>query len=923
PGRVRLFAILLALLRQTASSASQADKFVDEARAYLEQGKLNASVIQLKNALQKDPANLQARFLLGQVYLRIGDGASAEKEIRRARELGLERGQWLVPLTRALLLQGQQKRAIDEIALEPDDPADIKASVMALQGLGLASLGQIEGGEARLDEALRLAPDNVDALVGKARLDIRRGDLDAAAALVDKALAQEPAGIDGWLVKGEIQRLRQDYPAALEAFARVLELSPGNITALLGRAETQISQGEFDQALETIATVTAAQPSLPAAHYLRGRIFFQRQDFPAALEDLQQVLRYVPNHLPSQLMLGAINYAQGNLAQAQEYLSRFVAAQPQHLPARKLLAATHMKLRNPRKAVDLLAAALPQAPGDAQLLALLGSAYLQDRDYAKGSEYLQKAAEIAPDVSAIRAQLALSHLATGETGQAVTELEQAVDLGQGLVQADILLILTHLQNRDFDEAVKAANALVEKLPDNPMPYNLLGVAYMSQDQHQQARDAFTKALEIQPDFTTAELNLAQLDLKVGDKGAAAGRYQQILERDAANLNAMLGLAALAEQAGRRDEALQRLETAWEKHPDAAQVGLLLVQRYLTDGQPLKAVNVARTLQSAHPNQPLVIRALGFALLAADNTADALANFRRLTELLPNAAEPWHMVAAAQVRAQDYAAAAQAVDRALAVQPDYLPAQVLKAELLLRDQRPEPALAVARAIQEQQPAAAIGHKLEGDVHLQQGDAAKAIAAYQAAHDKSPSGQSVILLSNAYRLANDNANALNVLSEWLQAHPDDDDVRGRLALYLQVLDRRGEAIAEYETLLKRHPDNVIILNNLAWLYHQTGDARGVKYAEKAVEIAPDRPEVTDTLGWILVQSDQTRRGLVLLQQAVVQAPHHPEIRFHLAVAYDKAGRPEEARRELERVLGSNQPFDGVEQARALLDKLKKAQ
>ena len=93
--------------------------------------------------------------------------------------------------------------------------------------------------------------------------------------------------------------------------------------------------------------------------------------------------------------------------------------------------------------------------------------------------------------------------------------------------------------------------------------------------------------------------------------------------------------------------------------------------------------------------------------------------------------------------------------------------------------------------------------------------------------------------------------------------------------------------------------------------------MKHAERAHELAPGRTEVTDTLGWLLVQNGEVSRGLVLLQEAAVKAPHIPDIRYHMVVALDKVGRRDEARKELDRLLKTGRAFPDVDKARALRD------
>ncbi|MPZ12392.1 MAG: tetratricopeptide repeat protein, partial [Kiloniellaceae bacterium] len=71
-----------------AAPAVQAASFVERAQEYVDEGDLKGAEIELKNALQRDPGDAEARFLMGKVQLQLGNAAFAEKELSRARELG-------------------------------------------------------------------------------------------------------------------------------------------------------------------------------------------------------------------------------------------------------------------------------------------------------------------------------------------------------------------------------------------------------------------------------------------------------------------------------------------------------------------------------------------------------------------------------------------------------------------------------------------------------------------------------------------------------------------------------------------------------------------------------------------------------------------------------------------------------------------
>ena len=125
------------------------------------------------------------------------------------------------------------------------------------------------------------------------------------------------------------------------------------------------------------------------------------------------------------------------------------------------------------------------------------------------------------------------------------------------------------------------------------------------------------------------------------------------------------------------------------------------------------------------------------------------------------------------------------------------------------------------------------------------------------------------------------------------------------------------------MEQQPENIVALNNLAWLYHTQNDPRSVERAQQAYDLAPDRPEIADTLGWLLLENGDPERGLVLLQEAAGKAPHIPAIRYHRAVALAKNDRGEEARKELERLLRDHSGFDEEGDARSLLTQLSDPQ
>jgi putative PEP-CTERM system TPR-repeat lipoprotein len=315
----------------------------------------------------------------------------------------------------------------------------------------------------------------------------------------------------------------------------------------------------------------------------------------------------------------------------------------------------------------------------------------------------------------------------------------------------------------------------------------------------------------------------------------------------------------------------------------------------------------------------VLKSLVVAQLRSGEYKNAQGTLRTLLEVEPESPEVHLQVAMVQLKLDDTKAARASLQQAIELQADFPKAQVMLGRLYIIEKGYDAALSVASDLKEEHPDEAYGYELEGDVYASRKQQAHAADAYTKALEKGTSAQLIQKLYKSHLQLGDNEFAYDTLRQWLVEHPEDARLRTMLAMDLQSAGQQQSAIEEYLKVLEYDANNVTVLNNLAWLYQETGSPEGVKYAERAHQEAPDRPEVTDTLGWLLVQNGDINRGLVLLQEARAKAPHIPDIHYHMAVALYKSGRTDEASKELDRLLKTGRDFDGVDEARKLREQL----
>ena len=912
-------AFLLSLLLQSSVLAEANSGYLDKPRSYFDQAEYRSAMIELKNILQASPEDALARLMLGKTYLKINDPAAAEKEFRRALQYGGDKSDVLPLLGQSYLRQGKFQLLRDEINVDAKATAVNQAVIYALRGDAAIMLHLLDDARSDYDGALKLVPDHASALLGQIRLALIENNVDQAKGQLQTLLQLDQNNVDGWIIKAELLRRDSKYVDSLQAFSRAVEIEPGNIGALLGKAALEVQNKLLDDAVKDLQRVQKIAPNLPAANYLQGVIHFQRQELDLARESINETLKLAPKHLQAQFLLGVIDYGQGQLEQAEYYLSNFVAMAPGHTPARKILAATYLKLKQPGKAIETLDVVVESEANDSQLLALLGNAYLQVGDSSKGTEYLQKAAEIAPDAAAIRTQLALGKLATGDAGSAIDDLEMAVDMDESLLQADLLLIYTHLRGQNFEKAIAAAQALIKKQPDNPLAHNLLAVCLASKGDYEKAKTQFRKTLAVEPKFTAAYMGLAEIAMRQGDQQTAEKQYQQILQIDPKNIAAMLAMARMANAAGETAKAFEWIEMAQQKNPRSIEPPVLLANAYLKKGDRLKALSKAKEAQQLQPKNPNVLTVLAMAQIANDDVSNGLASLRTLVELQPNSDKALLLLAEGQIKAKQFKEAATTLEKLIKRNDAAMQAYVLLTSVKLELGEHQQALELARKVQAQHPEHGVGHELEGNVYLATKEAQKAEASFSQAFSKNKTATLAVKLHRV-RVSLAQENSIEPLEAWLVKDPDDWKVRQIVAMAYQGAGTNGKAIAAYEQVLVAQPNDLVSLNNLAWLLQENGDKQAVDYAERLYAIAANNPAVVDTVGWILVQNGQVDRGLVMLQDAKIRAPHIVDIGYHLAIALDKAGRRAEARKELERLLRDHPEFENKTAANELLHRLQ---
>lgn len=914
----RLAPLTLAVTLSLAGCGdSDPQKMVASARDYMAQNDTPAAIIQLKNALQEKPDLAEARFLLGKALLDRGDVSGSEIELQKARDLGHAADEVTPLLVRSRMAQGQYKQVTDEFAQVQLTTPQANAELKTMLAVAWRQQSNQYGFETSLREALQANPDHVPALIEQARQQAAKANFDAALAILDKAISKDPKNADALKFRGDIELYgKRDADRALASYRASTEARPNFADGHTGVVRLLLGQGKNDEAATELDKLVKFAAGRPQTLYLRSQVAYQKGDFKEAQTQIQQLLKISPDTPTGLELAGAIEYQLNSMVQAEALLTKALQGATGLNVARRFLVLTYLRTGQVDRAMDALPADLESQTLDPAMLSVAGQVHLVKGDFERAQQLFARASKLDPNDPAKRTSVAISQLMLGKTDTALSSLQAIASADDGVV-ADLALINAHMQRRELDQALTAIDAFQKKRVNDPLPLQLRGRALLLRNDLPGARQAFTQAQALNPDYFAATAALAALDMVENQPADALKRLDAVLQRNPKNFQALLVQAEiLGRSGGAPDEIVQKIQQAVDAAPSEKMPRLMLVDQFLRRNDAKSALAAAQNAAAAQPEAPEIIDALGRAQTAAGEYNQAMSTFGKLDGLLPNSPLPSMRRAMVHMASGDKAQAMQNLRKALAVQPNLLEAQRGLASLALDAQQPAEALAISRTVQKQRPKEAVGYIMEGDVHAAAKNWDRSIDAYRAGLKAAPGPGLAIKLHTALTLAGKPADADRLAGDWMKSNPKDVALPLYLGERAMAANKLADAQRLYERVIVLQPRNAVALNNLAWVAGQLGRGDAVALAERAIEAAPSQPAFMDTLAMLLSAKGENARALDLQKKAVAMQPNAPLFKLNLAKIHIQAGDTEAARALLTELAALGDQFAG----QAEVDKLR---
>lgn len=893
-----LACLVVAAALTACGAGGSSEDFVASGRKLLDAGDTAGAIIQFKNALQKQPDSAEVRYLFGVALQRSGNAQQAVVEFRKAVAQGYDSAKLRPELLAALLASGDFQAVATDAVIEGMTDPSLKSQVLAFSGDALIALGRRDEAVEQYAAASELDPDSEGAGIGQATLALMSGDASRAKALLEDVVAKHPSSIRGHLLLGGVHVQVGDVHAATMAFDAAIASSPTDARAYLGLIPVLISNHDIAGAKSRIAKLEASAPNGLATTYLKALIAYAEGRKEAARELARLVVKAMPDDLRGLLLSGSVEFDLGNFALAEQHLAKVVAQNGGDPYARRLLAATRVQAGNPEKAWEAIAPVVNSGHADAQALLIAGQIANARGDRKAALNYVKRAVDLDPKAVQARTTLGQMQLLAGDREAGIATLKAVIAADPRQTTADVALITYHLRTNRRPEALAAAEGLVQRLPDSAVAQSALGTALAANGADEKARAAFEKALAIDPAHEDAARTLAQLSIREGKPDVAQKYLEGVLAKRPASESTALQLALVQAQSGAKPEVvLATFDKLIAAAPTSERARIGKLQYLLQEQRIREAFELAQKSVAELPESTALLLWLARVQLLAKETAQAVTTYGKLSQRMPQSPAPLLGLVAAYSQDKNWVAALDAARKASTVAPDVPEVRLALVSVNADAGQFVDARNAAKDIQTKWPKRPDGYAAEARVFIVEKNSAAAERVLRVGIDATGDDSLVDAYFEVVAQAGRTQDAEKFAEAWMASHPKAARVALRIGDARTRVGDHARASAWYAKAAAIEPDNVIALNNWAWVLGQLKDKRALEVGGRALARAPQNPAVLDTVGMLYAQNGDPNKGLEYLQQAVKFGGQSYGLRMNMARTLARAGKKDEARAELD--------------------------
>ncbi|MCW5827696.1 MAG: tetratricopeptide repeat protein [Deltaproteobacteria bacterium] len=422
---------------------------------------------------------------------------------------------------------------------------------------------------ARADEHLAGYPDQPDALFLKARSLVELKRAPEAAEIFRKLAQVEGYGERALEELGRIYLADAKYKEAGDIATQLLTLNDLSVAAHKMLATVALETGQLDDAIAKSSRAAAINANDTEALDIQARAYLKKGLPGEAIKIYTNALKINKTDPVLYIGLSSALISIGQPAQAVPYLQWVVKQQPDNIRSRELLARALLAAKQPSAALEQAEAVKRLGPEQAVGHELAGFAARDLNDMPKAILELEQAARKEPQNPRYQIQLGLLYRAANRPGDANLAFQKAIALTPNTAPERRVLADQLFQAQLYPLATVEYDNVFRLDPKQTDAVLLSAESYYLSNRMEPARNAYLKALDVNPNAGLAHYRLGSMHMSAKEYEQAVPRFLLASRIEPAQhaYHAMLGDAYMG--LGDAKSATDAYRTATEIEPGNA------------------------------------------------------------------------------------------------------------------------------------------------------------------------------------------------------------------------------------------------------------------------------------------------------------------------------------------------------------------
>ncbi|BFT29113.1 hypothetical protein D210916BOD24_02890 [Alteromonas sp. D210916BOD_24] len=849
-----------------------AESHLVDARAFVSQQQIDAAIVEYKNAIQKAPDSAEARAELGKLYIQKNNFIAAEKELNRALELGYPASE-IIPILSLAYQQTGAENALMNIDHAAEGMTAVESAEVGFYKLqSLVRLNKPEEARALLTELSTLDTSSVYKGLIDSYTYILDNDLEGAVAATEQLREQAPSNRDVLQQLASLYLQQNESDKAIDVYSSYMKSYPEDIANKFTYAALLVQNQQLAKADPIVDELLKLNENHPLLNTFKGIIESAKGNFAKALEHLEVAVQNGRNDQVVRLVAGFSAYQIQDFEAAQRHLTMVASSLPDNHPGLRMLADSMLQLGENDEALEVLARVEGEQTSDAALFSKASYQLLKDGNVVGAKKMVEKTETVsstAEDLSRLGVlQLSLNDI------EGLVNLEQAVEKAPESVTTQNTLIRAYIATNQLDKAKQAAEQWHQTSPKTAVPLVYLGSIAIAQKEFDKAQSYLDQAGQL--DDANNEVEYAKIKLLIAQdkKDEAMASVRNVIKAQPTDIQALTIWYALAAEKGQTQDVLVHAQKQLDSNTDDLNLRILLARFYSLEGSLDKTHELLAEVQGDGASPLSYWNLKGQTLIALNKVDDAVAFFDSWLSFYPqdlNAVLGKLLILDAT---RQFEEALTLTNNVLKKRADTR-LSLLKAYFHTRLAQPKPAWDIVNSATDEVKALPFVQGVIARLKLLDGNASDAVDNAKVAYEATPNADNALLLLAIYENSDNAEQGYNFLTQHVKDNAQ--DIQSTMLLAERQIQRdRASSIATYEDILKRSPDNFVVLNNLAYLAYEDGDlSKAESLAKRAVSLQGQNADAVDTLAQIYIAKGEKDAALALYEEISIRPIPNEEV------------------------------------------------